>query len=306
MLITIGNLRGVSESAKLFGFPPYLFIGAMIVMIVYGVYKVKVMGYVPQPASPIPMPVGDITLFLFLRAFSAGCAALTGVEAVSNGTPNFKAPAQKNANAVLLILAIIIIFVFGVMSYLATIYHAVPTFENTVVSQIASQVFGTGFMYYLLQFSTAMILILAANTAYSGFPLLASTIANDGYLPRQLKRRGHRLSFNNGIIALAVAASILVIIFRGETHYLIPLYAIGVFTSFTLSQFGMFRKWTRERNSGWVLKASINGFVAMCTLVTACVIGITKFASGAWVVFILVPLIAISMKRVKYHYEHVS
>jgi len=306
MLITIGNLRGVSESAKLFGFPPYLFIGAMIVMIVYGIYKVKVMGYVPQPAYAIPIPVGDITLFLFLRAFSAGCAALTGVEAVSNGTPNFKAPAQKNANAVLLILAIIIIFVFGGMSYLATIYHAVPSFENTVVSQIASQVFGNGFMYYLLQFSTAMILILAANTAYSGFPLLASTIANDGYLPRQLKRRGHRLSFNNGIIALAVAASILVIIFRGETHYLIPLYAIGVFTSFTLSQFGMFRKWTRERNSGWVLKASINGFGAMCTLVTACVIGITKFASGAWVVFILVPLIAISMKRVKDHYEHVS
>ena len=306
VLITIGNLRGVSESAKIFGMPPYLFIAAMITMIVYGIFKVKVMGYVPQPAHAIPMPVGDITLFLFLRAFSAGCAALTGVEAVSNGTPNFKEPAAKNANIVLLILAVIIIFVFGGTSYLATLYHAVPSFENTVVSQIALQVFGNGFMYYVLQFSTAMILILAANTAYSGFPLLASTIANDGYLPRQLKRRGHRLSFNNGIISLSVAACILIIIFRGETHYLIPLYAIGVFTSFTLSQFGMFRKWTREKSRGWAVKATVNGLGAIVTLITACVIGITKFTSGAWVVFILVPVIVVFMRRVKGHYEHVA
>jgi amino acid transporter len=306
VLITIGNLRGVSESAKIFGMPPYLFIACMLVMIAYGIYKIKVMGYVSQPMYPVPAPVADITLFLFLRAFSAGCTALTGVEAVSNGTPNFREPAPKNASIVLFLLAIIIILVFGGTSYLATLYHAVPSFENTVVSQIAYQVFGSGFMYYLLQFSTAMILVLAANTAYTGFPLLVSTIANDGYLPRQLKRRGHRLSFNNGIVSLAVAAIILIVIFRGETHYLIPLYAIGVFTSFTLSQFGMFRKWTKEKGKGWVLKASVNGLGASLTLVTACIIGVTKFISGAWVVFILVPAIVMFMRRVRQHYDSVA
>ena len=306
VLITIGNLRGVSESAKIFGLPPYLFIIGMISMIVYGVIKVKFMGYVPQTVHAIPLPVGDITIFLFLRAFSAGCTALTGVEAVSNGIPNFKEPAQKNAVRVLFLLAATIIFVFGGTSYLATLYHAVPSLEKTVISQIAVQVFGTGFMYYFIQFATAMILVLAANTAYSGFPLLASAIAKDGYLPRQLKKRGHRLSFNNGIVSLAVAAGILIIIFRAETHYLIPLYAVGVFVSFTLSQFGMFRKWARERGKGWTVKAAINGTGAVITFVTAFIIGFTKFTSGAWVVFILIPAIVIFMLRVKQSYEYAA
>jgi amino acid transporter len=306
VLITIGNLRGVSESAKMFGLPPYIFIGAMISMIVYGIIKVKFLGYVPSAANAVPMPVGDITLFLFLRAFSAGCTALTGVEAVSNGVPNFKEPAQKNATKVLFLLALIIIFVFGGTSYLATLYHTVPSLENTVVSQIAMQVFGSGFMYYLIQISTAMILVLAANTAYSGFPLLASAISKDGFLPRQLKKRGHRLSFNNGIVALAFAAGILIIIFRAETHSLIPLYAVGVFVSFTLSQFGMFRKWLREKSKGWVFKAALNGTGALITLVTAGVIGFTKFTSGAWVVFILIPAFVVAMKRINSHYENVA
>ena len=306
VLITIGNLRGISESAKIFGLPPYIFIGAMVYMIVFGIYKVKVLGYIPQTVHAIPMPIADITIFLFLRAFSAGCAALTGVEAVSNGVPNFKEPAQKSAVTVLFLLAITIIFVFGGTSYLATLYHAVPNFQETVVSQIANQVFGGGFMYYLIQASTAMILILAANTAYSGFPLLASAIAKDGFLPRQLKQRGHRLSFNNGIVSLAVAASILIVIFRGETHYLIPLYAVGVFISFTLSQFGMFKKWTREKSKGWVIKAAVNGFGSVITCITALIIGITKFTSGAWVVCVLIPIIVIFMEKVREHYKHAA
>ncbi len=306
LLITIGNLRGVSESAKIFGLPPYLFIGGMITMIVYGIAKVKLFGYVPTAVNSVPMPMGDITLFLFLRAFSAGCAALTGVEAVSNGVPNFKAPAQKNATTILFLLALIIIFVFGGTSYLATLYHAVPSFQNTVVSQIASQVFGQGVMYYFIQITTALILILAANTAYSGFPLLASTIAKDGFLPRQLQKRGHRLSFNNGIVSLGVAAGILIVIFRGETHYLIPLYAVGVFISFTLSQFGMFRKWTREKGRGWVHKAAINGTGAVITLITASIIAITKFTSGAWVVIVLIPTFVYIMKKINAHYQNVA
>jgi len=306
VLITIGNLRGVSESAKMFGFPPYVFIFAMISMIVYGIAKVKLFGYVPVTATAVPLPVGDLTIFLFLRAFSAGCTALTGVEAVSNGIPNFKEPAQKNAARVLFLLAMIIVFVFGGTSYLATLYHTVPNLERTVVSQIALQVFGPGFMYYLIQVSTAVILVLAANTAYSGFPLLASAIAKDGFLPRQLKKRGHRLSFNNGIVSLALAAGILIIIFRAETHYLIPLYAVGVFVSFTLSQFGMFKKWMRAKDKGWVLKAAVNGTGAVITCITACIIGFTKFTSGAWVVFILIPAFVIVMKRVHNHYENVA
>lgn len=305
-LITIGNLRGVSESAKIFGLPPYLFIAGMITMIVYGIFKVRVLGIVPQPSHSIAAPLGDISLFLFLRAFSAGCAALTGVEAVSNGVPNFKEPSQKHAVTVLFLLSFVIIFVFGGTSYLATLYHAVPSLESTVVSQIAVQVFGSGFMYYFIQFATAMILILAANTAYSGFPLLASAIAKDGYLPRQLKKRGHRLSFNNGIVSLAVAAGILIIIFRAETHYLIPLYAVGVFISFTLSQYGMFRKWLREKGKGWALKAAINGTGAVITFVTAIVIGFTKFLSGAWVVCLLIPMIVYFMTSVKKSYEHAA
>ncbi|MGE5627562.1 MAG: APC family permease [Solirubrobacterales bacterium] len=306
VLITIGNLRGVSESAKIFGIPPYLFIAGMIAMIIYGIYKVKVLGYVPQPGHALPTVMGDVTIFLILRAFSAGCAALTGVEAVSNGVPNFKAPSQKNAIIVLFSLAVTIIFVFGGTSYLATLYHTVPSLEKTVVSQIAIQVFGNGFMYYFIQFTTAMILILAANTAYSGFPLLASAIAKDGYLPRQLQKRGHRLSFNNGIVSLAVLAGILIIVFRGETHYLIPLYAVGVFISFTLSQFGMFTKWRREKGSGWALKAAINGTGAIITLITAAIIGLTKFTEGAWVVFILIPTFVYFMLNVKNSYEHAA
>ncbi len=306
LLITIGNLRGVSESAKMFGFPPYVFIFAMISMIVYGIAKVKLFEYVPVTTTAVPLPVGDITIFLLLRAFSAGCTALTGVEAVSNGIPNFKEPAQKNAARVLFLLALIIVFVFGGTSYLATLYHTVPNLEKTVVSQIALQVFGPGFMYYLIQVSTAVILVLAANTAYSGFPLLASAIAKDGFLPRQLKKRGHRLSFNNGIVSLAIAAGILIIIFRAETHYLIPLYAVGVFVSFTLSQFGMFKKWVRSKDKGWVLKAAVNGTGAVITCITACIIGFTKFTSGAWVVFILIPAFVIVMKRVNSHYENVA
>lgn len=306
VLITIGNLRGVSESAKIFGIPPYLFIAAMITMIIYGIIKVKVFGYVPATSVAITKSLGDVTLFLMLRAFSAGCTALTGVEAVSNGVPNFKEPSTKNATKVLMLLALIIVFVFGGTSYLATLYHTVPTLEKTVVSQIATQVFGNGFMYYFVQITTAMILILAANTAYSGFPMLASAIAKDGYLPRQLKKRGHRLSFNNGIVSLAVLAGILIVVFRAETHYLIPLYAVGVFVSFTLSQFGMLRKWIRERDKGWTFKAAVNGSGAIITGITALIIGITKFTEGAWVVFILIPTFVYFMLSVKRSYNHAA
>ena len=306
LIMTIGNLRGIRESSKIFSIPTYLFIFTALAMIIYGIFKIQVLGYTPSELKEIPKVTGDITIFLFLKAFAAGCTALTGVEAVSNGIPNFKEPAQKRAKAVLLMLGLIIVFIFGGMSYLATLYKATPNLEKTVISQIAGQVFGNGFMFFMVQFTTTLILIMAANTAFSDFPLLLSVIARDGYAPRQFIKRGDRLSYSNGIVALCVVASLLVIIFRGETHYLLPLYAVGVFTSFTLSQSGMFLKWIKEKESGWRHKALINGLGAVVTFITAIIIGVTKFVHGAWIVFILIPMVMYMMRQIRMHYDDIA
>lgn len=302
LLMTIGNLRGIKEASTIFSFPTYIFIFTYLILIGYGLYKVYALGYSPQTVINIKQGTSDITIFLFLRAFAAGCTALTGVEAISNAIPNFVEPAQKHAKQVLIFLGIIIVMMFGGTSYLATLYHAAPNLEKTVVSQIAYQVFGNGAMFYLIQVSTATILVLAANTSYSGFPLLLSVISRDGYAPRQFYNRGQRLSFSNGILFLALSASIITIIFRGETHYLLPLYAVGVFISFTLSQTGMFVKWLKEKERGWVFKAFINGLGAIVTFITIIILGITKFMAGAWIVFILIPIIVMIMFKIKRHY----
>lgn len=306
LLLTIGNLRGIKDSSKLFGIPAYLFIVSIAVMILTGIVRYYVFGYHPQPIIPIPQAVGDITFFLFIRAFASGCTALTGVEAVSDGIPNFKNPAQKNAKIVLGLLAGVVLFIFGGLSYLSTLYHAVPSHEVTVIAQIASQVFGNGLMFYVVQITTALILVMAANTAFADLPLLLSYISRDGYAPRQFTKRGKRLSFSNGIILLSVSAGILTIIFRGDTHSLLPLYAVGVFISFTLSQSGMFAKWVREKTPGWKHKSVINGTGALVTFLTALVIGATKFAHGAWIVCILIPVMIVVMLRIKKHYTKVA
>ncbi|WP_010234939.1 APC family permease [Clostridium arbusti] len=306
VIMTIGNLRGLKDSAKLFGIPTYLFIISMIVMIVVGIVRVKVFGYVPKPLEVLPDFSGQITFFVFLKAFAGGCTAVTGVEAVSDGIPNFEEPSQKNAKKVLLILGCIAFVLFAGISYLATMYQAVPSLDRTVVSQIALQVFGNGIMFYVIQATTALILIMAANTSYADFPLLLSIISKDGYAPRQLCKRGKRLSFSNGILFLAVAASILLIHFKGENHYLLPLYAVGVFISFTLSQFGMFMRFVRGKQGNWKHKAFISGFGAVITCITAIVIGVTKFVHGAWIVCLLIPILVFIMMRIKKHYNKVA
>ncbi len=306
ILLTIGNLRGIRESSKIFGIPTYLFMISVLSMIVIGVVKVYIFGYTPQAMYSIPNATGDITLFLFLRAFASGCTALTGIEAVSNGIPSFKDPAQKNAKKVLGLLALVVLFIFGGLSYLATLYHAVPSTEVTVIAQISSQVFGSGFMFYVIQATTAIILIMAANTAFAGLPLLLALMAKDGYVPRQFTKRGKRLGFSNGIIALSFMASILVILFRGETHLLMPLYAVGVFISFTLSQTGMLTRWFRTKEKGWRHKAVINGMGAVVTFVTVIIIGVTKFVHGAWIVCILMPIFVTIMLKIRHHYEKVA
>lgn len=306
IILTIGNLRGLKDSSKMFGVPTYLFILVVGIMIVTGIVKYYVFGYTPKAIVEIPKTIGDISLFLFIRAFASGCTALTGVEAVSDGIPNFKEPAQKHAKIVLGLLSGIVLFIFGGLSYLATIYHAVPSEKVTVIAQIGGQVFGNGLMFYALQITTALILVMAANTAFADFPLLLSFISKDGYAPRQFTKRGKRLSFSNGIILLCTASSILIVIFGGDTHSLMPLYAVGVFISFTLSQSGMFTKWVREKSSGWRHKAVINGTGALVTFLTVIIIGATKFAHGAWIVCILIPMLVFAMLKIKKHYTRVA
>lgn len=311
-LLAIGNLRGMKESSKIFGMPTYLFIFTIISMILLGVIKATIYGVNPNimMESSMLMPPGTsstLTIIIFLKAFSAGCTALTGVEAVSDGIPNFKEPAQKNAKIVLLLLAGIVLTVFGGVSYLASIYKAVPNQEVTVLAQIGMQVFGNGsIMFLVLQFATALILTLAANTAFADLPMLLSIIAKDGFAPRQFTQRGDRLSFSNGILLLASAAAVLVIIFNATTHNLLPLYAVGVFISFTLSQSGMFARWIKSKTPGWKHKAVINGTGAFITFCTAIIIIINRFEHGAWIICILIPFLSFIMTKVRKHYESVA
>lgn len=308
-VVFIGNLRGIRESAKIFGVPTYAFILSVIIMIVYGIIKVSFLGYhPPQPTGTLVKGVLEpITLILILRAFSSGCAALTGVEAVSNAVPNFREPAIKHAKLVLTLLSFFVFLLFVGISILANLYHVIPVEGKTVISQIAGEVFGgRNIMYFIFQAATMLILALAANTAFGGFPMLFSVMSRDGFAPRQLSARGERLSYSNGITVLTIIAGLLIFIFSGDTHRLIPLYAIGVFISFTLSQSGMFVKWLRSKEKGWKHKALINGVGAFVTLVAAIIIGFTKFMHGAWIVVLIIPILMLFMLRIKRHYLAVA
>lgn len=302
LLLTLGNLRGIRESSKLFGIPAYAFIFAILSMLVGAAIQLS-SGF--KPVQPSLKAAEPLTMFLILKAFSSGCTALTGVEAVSNAVPNFKSPSTKHARTVLLLLSIIVFTLFGGTSVLANLYHVVPG-ERAVLVQLADTIFNGGFMYYYVTITTFIILVMAANTAYSGFPLLVSVMAREGYAPRQLSMRGDRLSYSNGIIVLSTVAALLIILFNAKVTSLIGLYAIGVFISFTLSQSGMFRKWHREKGDHWLTKAMINGFGALVTAVAVIIIAFSKFDEGAWVVVILIPILIYLMLKVRKHYAAVA
>lgn len=305
-ILTILNLRGVSESSKAFSLPTYLFIIGMIFMIIYGLVKFTIYGApAPMVQQQIKMS-GELSLFLILRAFSSGCSALTGLEAVSNSVPNFKEPSQKNARTVMVLLSSLILFIFGGTSILARFYHAIPVGEPTVIAQIAYGVFGKTFMFYVIQVTTAIILIMACNTAFTGFPMLMYVVGKDGFVPRQFTIRGKRLSFSTGIVALSFVACILVVLFNAKTHNLIPLYSVGVFLSFTLAQTGMVIHWRGSKERGWRKRAVINGFGALITIITTFIIIYEKFAEGAWIVLILIPILVFGMVRIKRHYNLVA
>lgn len=305
LLMTIGNLRGVRESARIFAIPTYVFIASILVMLMTGFVRART-GYQPEPLYAVPQAVGDFTFFLMIRAFAAGCAGLTGVEAVSNAIHNFTQPSQKNAKRVLMLLALLVVVIFGGTSYMATLYHAVPNYEVTVLSQIAQQIFGHNILFYILQISTAVILVMAANTSYAGLPLLLSLAARDGYVPKQFNTRGGRLSYSNGIIVLGIAAGVLVVLYKGETHRLVPLYAVGVFISFTLSQLGMLRLWLKSRGPGWRRRAVVNGIGLLMTSLTVLIIAYSKLREGAWITLICIAVLVYLMKVTHKHYLNLS
>ncbi|MCL2338029.1 MAG: APC family permease, partial [Firmicutes bacterium] len=292
--ITLINLRGVSDSSKVFGVPTYMFIVSAMILIITGF--VRLFSGTLQPidysAAQIPQAtVSGITLLLFLRAFSSGCSALTGVEAVSDAVPNFRDPSTRTARHVLYMLGGIIIFVFGGTSFLASALKVVPLAGVTVMSQMATAVFGQNIMFYILQFTTALILLLAANTAYNGLPILLYILSKDRFVPSQFGQRGTKLSFSNGIMFIFIAAALLLLIFKANTHALIPFYAVGVLVSFTISQAGMFVRWVQLKESGWQYKSIINAVGTLVTFVGAIVVFLMKFVEGAWALLIIIPLI---------------
>ncbi len=302
LFIMIGNLRGIKESSRMFSIPTYLFIIGSLAMIIIGIVKIRL--GVAHPVEPIMQMKanGAVSIFLILKAFSNGCTALTGVEAVSNAVPNFDKPAAKHAKKTLWLLSLFVLLIFGGISILANLYHIVPVEGKTVLNQIAFNVFGNNLMFYFYTATSILILVMAANTAYSDFPLLMSIMGKDGYVPRQFSMRGDRLSFSNGIIVLSAIAAILIIVFRGDVALLLPLYAIGAFSSFTLSQFGMVMRWRRIKGKWWRLKAFINGFGTLTTAVVVLIIAFEKFKSGAWIVIIITPVLLMMFMRIKKHY----
>jgi amino acid transporter len=310
-VVTLANLRGIKESGRAFAVPTYVYIGAISLMVGIGLWRVffgtyQQVPFDPERAHDVAELGGSLSLFLLLRGFSSGAVALTGVEAISNGVPAFRKPESRNAATTLTWMAAILGSLFLGLSVLASHLHPFPTHTETVNSQMARALFGSGVFYWVIQLSTCAILILAANTAYADFPRLTSIIAKDGYLPRQFANRGDRLVFSNGIVFLALAASLLIVIFGGIVTALIPLYAIGVFTSFTLSQSGMVRHHVRLREPGWRRSVVINGVGATATFLVMLIVAVTKFTRGAWVPIVVVPLVIGLFRTINRHYRTVA
>jgi amino acid transporter len=301
VLITLGNLRGIRESGNIFAVPTYLFVGSALLMIALGVFRIVVLGEHADPPTPLPGaldPLQPVGLLLIIRAFASGSVALTGTEAIANGVPAFKPPEPRNAATTLTAVAILLAILFIGITVVADSFGLVAVDEpvkRTVISQVAAIVFGDGSVgFYLFQTFTALILFLAANTSYNAFPRLAAILARDGYMPRQFSFRGDRLAFTLGIVILSVVAIGLLVAFRGDTHALIPLYSVGVFVSFTISQGGMVVHWLRERSPGWEWRIVVNGFGCALTAVVAVVVTIAK-APESLLVAVVIPLLVLIM-----------
>jgi amino acid transporter len=317
LLLAAVNLRGVRESGAAFSLPTYAFIVMMLALLGTGAWRLwsghellPMTGALKVDPTTVRHGMSPITgvalLYLLLRGFAEGCAAMTGTEAISNGVMAFKAPAQRNAAVTLgWMVAILALFFLGVSS-LALHYEVMPTTRETVLSILGHHIFGGGPLYYALQYTTFAVLVLAANTAFADFPRLAGILAHDGYMPRQLAARGDRLAFSNGIVTLALVAWLLVWLFRGDTNALVPLYAIGVFVCFTLSQAGMVMHWWRTRDRGWRRRAILNGVGAVATGIVSIIQVVTKFTTGGWIIVLIIPAIIVLLRAIHRHYTEFS
>jgi amino acid transporter len=310
-IIVLVNLRGIRESGLAFALPTYAFVASMLALVGVGLAK-SLLGQTPHAVVPDPVAsgAGAVTLFVLLRAFSSGSTALTGVEAIANGVNAFRRPHGRNAAATLAILGAMAITLFLGVSYLAVQEHALPSQTASVVSQIARATFPAGsaasFLYYAVQVTTLLILVLAANTSFQGFPRLAALLARDDFAPRQFTNLGDRLVFSNGMLVLATLAGLLIWIYGANVNSLIHLYVIGVFTAFTLSQAGMVRYWRRVREPGWRYRALVNGVGATATGVVAAIVIVTKFAAGAWLVIVAIPLLVLAFYGIRRHYRGIA
>jgi len=304
LVITLANLRGLRETGTLMSIPVYLFLGTYLLMILFGLIRLAIEG--PATAVITPEAVQPLTTLLVLHAFSTGCTALTGIESISNGVPSFRPPEAKNARKTLITMAILMGVLFLGSISLTQFFGVVAGPQETILSALARRLFGNSVVYFLVQASTLLILAVAANTSFAGFPRVAAILAADGFLPRQLTNLGDRLVYSNGILLLSVVSGILVVIFKGDSHLLVPLFAIGAFLAFTMSQAGMVLHWLRERGSGWWLKALINGVGALTTCITLFVVAISKFGQGAWITILVIPILVIAFMQVRTHYIKVA
>jgi len=303
--IAIANMRGLRETGTLMSFPIYLFLITYLPMLIYGCILLVIEGPVPLE-TVAPDPIKPLTTVLILHAFATGCTALTGIEVISNSVPSFKPPVIKNASQTMVVMAILMSALFLGSIILTQGFGIIAGEQETILSALARHLLGTNPAYILIQISTLLILAVAANSSFAGFPRLAAILGSDGFLPRQLNQVGDRLVYNNGIFILSLATGVMILLFEGDSHSLIPLFAIGVFLAFTLSQAGMVVHWFRIRQQGWQVKAFANGVGAVATAITLGIVGFSKFMEGAWIILIILPIIVVIFIRIKSHSELVG
>src|SRR5450631_2165874 len=314
IVITILNLRGVREAGVVFAVPTYLFVGTLLITIIAGAIRVVLSGAHPLPVTPLPPPplmTDAVTYWLLLKVFASGCTALTGVEAVSNGVKAFREPTVKNAQRTLTVIIVLLGVMLAGISYLVKVYGIAATDPGqpgyqSVLSMLTAAVFGKGVFYYVTIGSILLVLSLSANTAFADFPRLCRAISQNNYLPHAFGYRGRRLVYTYGIVVLAVLCGGLIVLFGGVTDRLIPLYAVGAFLAFTLSQSGMVRHWWKNRGPHWLKSALVNGLGAFVTGITTVVVLVAKFVQGAWITLLFIPLTIVFFTLVRRHYHHVK
>jgi amino acid transporter len=303
--IALINLRGTRETGTLMAIPVYFFLLCYLPMLAFGAWRLFAEGP-GSLAATAPPATQPLTALLLLHAFATGCTAMTGIEAVSNGVPTFRPPKAQNAGRTLLVMALLMGVLFAGSIWLTQEFAVVSGPQETILSALAHRILGSGPAYLAIQVATLLILAVAANTSFAGFPQLAALLAQDGFLPRQLTGLGDRLVFSNGILALAFATAALIVAFRGDSHALIPLFAVGAFLAYTLSQAGMVIHWRRDRTRGWGIKAGINGLGAVVTGATLLIVFVSKFIGGAWITAIVIPALTVGFLQVRRHYRTVA